>query len=158
MPLSPRERSKRGTSEQVADRGTYAVKMILKRDRECGTTNCTLGRLTIDGEPQCYTLEDLEREVKIHGETAIPVGVYEVIITPSARFKRNLPLLVDVPNFSGVRIHPGNSSADTGGCILVGDVPDIQANWLGASRNAFNRLFPKIQKALETEKVYLEII
>ena len=57
--------------------------------------------------------------IKIAGQTAIPAGCYKVVVNRSARFKRDMPLLLDIPEFFGVRIHGGNSSADTTGCILV---------------------------------------
>jgi hypothetical protein len=68
----------------------------------------------------CETLEDASTTTKIKGESCIPVGKYEVQITMSNRFKKMLPLLIDVPNFEGVRFHGGNTEADTEGCILVG--------------------------------------
>lgn len=80
----------------------------------------TIGKLYIDGEYFADTLEDPVREEKIYGETAIPKGTYKVTITLSPRFRRWLPLLHDVPNFEGVRIHRGNTPEDTHGCILVG--------------------------------------
>lgn len=135
------------------------MKIKLVRNRECGATKCTFGIMYINAMPICHTLEDLERDEKIKGETAIPVGTYKVTVTPSNRFKRDLPILHDVPNFSGVRIHPGNSDADTEGCILVGDSPDIKANWLGQSRSAFTRVFSLIRGALtKGEEVTLEIV
>ena len=68
----------------------------------------------------CYTLEDKERLVKIKGETAIPTGKYTVIVTMSPRFKKELPLIMNVPNFSGVRFHGGNNENDSEGCPLLG--------------------------------------
>ena len=58
---------------------------------------------------------------KVKGETAIPWGTYKVALTYSPRFRRLLPLLLQVSLFSAVRIHPGNLPKDTGGCILLGE-------------------------------------
>jgi len=91
----------------------------------------TIGRLYIDGAYFCDTLEPTVRdenrngvfdgaERKVAGLTAIPYGKYKVTLTQSPRFGRLLPLLHDVPQFAGVRIHSGNTAADTQGCILVG--------------------------------------
>lgn len=107
--------------------------------------NSIIGELSIDGVFECFTLEDLERPVKIKGETAIPRGTYKVIINQSRRFKRLLPLLLNVPNFEGVRIHPGNTNHDTEGCILVGKTRSKE--YIGQSRKAFDKLFKKMQKA-----------
>lgn len=109
------------------------------------TDNSTIGELTIDGKFECYTLEDIERNVKIKGETAIPKGTYKVIINQSNRFKRMLPLLIGVPNFEGVRIHAGNSNHDTEGCILVGQNRSV--DYITKSRKAFDSLFKKMQEA-----------
>jgi hypothetical protein len=109
------------------------------------TENSTIGELTIDGKFECYTLEDIERDVKIKGETAIAKGTYKVIINQSNRFKRLLPLLIGVPNFEGVRIHAGNSNHDTEGCILVGQ--NRSTDYITKSRKAFDSLFKKMQKA-----------
>jgi hypothetical protein len=109
------------------------------------TENSTIGELTIDGKFECYTLEDKERDVKIKGETAIAKGTYKVIINQSNRFKKLLPLLINVPNFEGVRIHPGNSNHDTEGCILVG--MNRSVDYITKSRKAFDSLFKKMQGA-----------
>jgi hypothetical protein len=103
--------------------------------------------MLVDGLFQCFTLEDVERPVKIKGETAIPKGTYKVIINESNRFKRLLPLLLNVPDFEGVRIHSGNSNHDTEGCILVGQTRN--KNYIGQSRKAFEKLFKKMQSAKE---------
>jgi hypothetical protein len=119
--------------------------MEIKIKRLHRTENSTIGELSIDGKFQCYTLEDKEREVKIKSETAIPKGTYKVSITQSNRFKRLLPLLDNVPNFEGVRIHSGNSNHDTEGCILVGTTRST--DFIGNSRIAFDKLFKKMQLA-----------
>jgi hypothetical protein len=121
----------------------------------------TLGKLYHDGQFICYTLEDKVREVigepvsawKVAGQTAIPAGVYNVIITMSTRFKIRLPLLMDVPGFSGVRIHTGNSSADTEGCILVGSGWDGKSNWISGSKLALSMLFPLLEQSVETATI-----
>lgn len=75
-----------------------------------------------DGRPFCFTLEDEVRPagIKVPGATAIPAGVYPVELTKSPRFKRELPLFLDVPNFVGVRAHRGINVEHTEGCVLVG--------------------------------------
>jgi hypothetical protein len=83
----------------------------------------TIGNLYINDVYECDTLEDKYRtpnEPKVDGATAIPFGRYQVILNYSPKFKRVMPLLLDVPGFSGIRIHSGNTDKDTSGCILVG--------------------------------------
>ena len=75
----------------------------------------------------CYTLEDKERLVKIKGQTAIPTGKYTVIVTMSPKFKKELPLILNVPNFSGVRFHGGNTENDSEGCPLLGMIRHMDA-------------------------------
>ena len=111
------------------------------------TENSTIGELKVDGKFECYTLEDKERDVKIKSETAISKGTYKVIINQSNRFKKLLPLLLNVPNFEGVRIHPGNTNHDTEGCILVGRTKS--KDFIGQSRKAFESLFAKMKVAKE---------
>lgn len=94
--------------------------MNLFLQRIAQTPEYTIGRLYMNGKVFCNTLEDPVRDTKIAGKTAIPAGVYEVIVNHSPKFKRALPLLLDVPNFEGIRIHRGNTAKDTSGCILVG--------------------------------------
>jgi hypothetical protein len=116
--------------------------MKLELERIFLGADYTIGKLFIDGVYECDTLEDTVREFKIKHETAIPKGTYKVIITMSQRFQRLLPLLVNVPGFDGIRIHPGNTKADTSGCLLVGQnkVKGMVIN----SRATFNRLFAKL--------------
>ncbi len=95
------------------------MKIKLIRDRF--TDRATLGELFINDAPFCYTLEDKVRPEgeKVYGETAIPEGTYKVIISHSAKFKRDMLEILDVPGFRGIRIHGGNTVKDTFGCPLV---------------------------------------
>jgi len=96
--------------------------MHLRVIREPSTAAATLGILLIDGVFACWTLEDVVRDVKIPGETAIPAGRYDVRLSLSQRFQKVLPEVLAVPGFTGIRIHAGNTQADTHGCVLVGRV------------------------------------
>ena len=107
----------------------------------------TVGKMYIDNIYECYTLEDVVRTgAKVNGQTAIPTGTYNLIINHSNRFNRDLPLLENVPNFTGVRIHSGNTSAHTEGCILVGTTWSGK-DFIGNSKVAFNKLFEKLKTA-----------
>jgi hypothetical protein len=128
--------------------------MLLEVKRDPSADGCTLGKLFVDGQFECFTLEDVVREVpgepvlqwKIPDQTAIPFGSYGVIVNFSEPFQRPLPLLLNVPGYDGVRIHSGNTAADTEGCILVGSQQGTGA--VLNSRDAFAALFPKIQAAI----------
>ena len=117
----------------------------------------TPGTLAIDGEPECFTVEDVVRPgKKILHETAIPIGLYRVVINHSPRFGKILPMLLEVPDFVGVRIHAGNTAQDTSGCILVG--LGRSADGVTRSREAMDRLQPQIAQALaKGEDVWIEV-
>ena len=120
----------------------------------------TVSRLYVDNVYECFVLEDTVRApgVKIPGETAIPAGTYKVIIDHSEHFNRSLPHILDVPNFEGVRIHSGNTDADTEGCLLVGNTWS-GIDFIGGSRDAFDHLFPKLLDSLSiNEEVTIEIV
>jgi len=127
------------------------MKLELKRTNKKPTF--TQGELYIDGKFECYTIEDVVRDsgVKVDGQTAIPSGTYAISITFSNRFQKALPLLANVPNFVGVRIHSGNSSVDTEGCILVGRTKSSQ-DYIGESKLALAHLQPLIQAALDRKE------
>jgi len=129
------------------------MKLLLKRIHK--TNNSTIGELFIDGKFECYVLEDIEREVKVHSKTAIPKGTYEVVITMSNRFKINLPLLLKVPNFEGIRIHAGNTAKDTEGCLLLGQTRGV--DFVGNSKKAMFNFMPKLREGLKKGKVFITI-
>lgn len=119
----------------------------------------TIGALYVNDVLQCYTCEDVERLTgpKVFGQTAIPRGSYDITINYSPHFDRDLPLLLGVPNYSGIRIHTGNTPADTEGCILPG--LDRLPKRVGRSMLAFNPLFAQIQNAIvRREPVSIEIV
>lgn len=130
--------------------------MNLRLFREPSKDNATLGSLYVDGVWESWTLEDMERPVKLPGVTAIPTGTYRVVIAPSDRFKRMMPRLLDVPGFEGILMHYGNTAADTEGCILVGGT---RANaFVGDSRKAFEALFVKLLAAPDTIALSIETV
>ena len=112
--------------------------MIITLKRDVLTTDYTLGQVSSDGVFFCYSLEDpvreeigangyfWERRMKIPGKTAIPSGRYPVIAWQSPRFGRLLPLIQNVPDFSGILMHAGNDTDDTEGCPLLGAKRDMR--------------------------------
>lgn len=137
------------------------LKRIAKRD------TYTIGRLYINGEYKCDTLEDKDRGLeqyqnlqslkanKIYGQTAIPTGRYQVIWSYSARFKKSLPLLLNVPGFEGIRIHSGNTDIDTHGCLLLGENKEVGK--VLNSKATCDKILPIIKEACSKEKVYITI-
>ncbi len=132
--------------------------MDLTLVREASSGDCTHGDLLVDGVWQAFTLEDVVRSgPKVQHETAIPAGRYEVVITRSQRFERMLPLLLNVPDFTGIRIHPGNTKADTSGCILVGLSRTKEA--VLSSQAAMTALQPKMATAIARgDRVWITIL
>lgn len=127
--------------------------MNLRLRRKWLSAASTVGELFIDDVFECFLLEDRYRaapESKVKGATCIPLGRYEIIITRSPKFSDAaghdvfLPLLVGVPGFEGVRIHPGNSAKDTEGCLLPGRVRHGEA--VLESKPAFDALFEKLKR------------
>lgn len=131
--------------------------MELTLTRLLFTPKSTIGEIKVDGKWQCWCLEDPVRTgPKVPGATAIPYGTYEIALTFSQRFGRTMPLLLGVPGFDGIRIHSGNTSSDTQGCILVGRTR-IDDDTIGESRLAFAALYPRLASAIQTEKIWIEI-
>lgn len=126
------------------------LKRIANRETYC------IGHLYINGKYFCDTLEDTDRglssamteeelkECKIKGETAIPVGIYKVILNYSPKYQKVMPLITNVPAYVGIRIHSGNTAKDTEGCVLVGK--NTIVGRLTDSRKTYNALFKKLQQ------------
>ena len=143
--------------------------MLVTIDRAWKRDGYTISRLYVNGELfGCNTLEDTDRGLrqdmlledikgkKVYGETAIPTGSYECVYTYSNRFKKMLPLLLNVPGFDGIRIHSGNSAKDTLGCILVGK--NDKKGWVSNSRFWTDKLIQTMKTAWgRKEKVTIKI-
>ena len=142
--------------------------MQLRLERLWPKPTYTVGRLYVDGQLFCNTLEDkvadLNRngvfdgtEKKVPGETAIPYGTYRVFYGWSPRFGRNLPRLLNVTAFEGILIHPGNTAEDSAGCILVGQNSEVGR--LTQSRyysDELNKLIDAAQR--RGENITIEIV
>jgi len=125
------------TLVRIANRPTYCI-----------------GKLYIDGKWFCDTIEDTDRGLcdemsekeilkrKVKGETAIPTGIYQVLITYSPKYKKQMPLINNVKGYSGIRIHSGNTSKDTEGCLIVGKNKEVGK--VLESRITYNALFKKL--------------
>lgn len=138
------------------------MELLLKRG--IPSLACTIGDLYIDGQHECFTLEDVIREPatgrpsawaelvawvlswKVAGRTAIPRGCYQLTLHKSPHLGWVL-MLNGVPGYDLVYIHAGNSAADTLGCILVGQTKE--ANLIYQSKAALSALFPKVEAALK---------
>lgn len=141
--------------------------MLITLHRMVVTLNSTIGHLTVD-DFSCNTLEDAPHEIKIHGETCIPAGQYQIKLrtqgTKTIAYAKRYPnmhkgmlWLQDVPNFEFVYIHIGNFPRDTEGCILVGLGTGKDA--ITGSASAYEALYPRVLAAIERgEDVLIDII
>lgn len=125
-----------------------------------------IGKLYIDGVYFCDTIEDTDRGLKdemteeeilkkkVKGETAIPTGIYPVTITYSPKYKKNMPLISNVKGYSGIRIHSGNTSKDTEGCLIVGKNKEVGK--VLESRKMYNALFKQLVST--KERIIIDIM
>lgn len=154
--------------------------MEIKVERKWKKETYTIGRLYINGKFFCNTLEDMDRGLKqsdpittiqkkkVYGETAIPTGKYKIemdVVSPKYSAvkwyqdlcKGKMPRLLNVPGFEGVLIHPGNTSLDTFGCILVGE-NKVKGKLIN-SRETFKNLYKQLRTAADNkEEITIEIV
>ena len=128
----------------------------------------TRGVLFIDNEKFCETLEDVNRDInrngkfdngeaKVYGDTCIPYGKYKIILSYSPKFKRELPEILEVPNFQGIRMHRGNKISDTYGCVLCGE--KVNNGYLSNSTPYEIKLVELFKQAKSrNEESFIEII
>lgn len=141
--------------------------MNITLNRIAKKSKYTIGKLYIDGEYFCDTIEDTDRGLtqtmtdaqikskKVYGQTAIPTGTYKVIISYSNKFKRQMPLLLNVPGFLGIRIHSGNTEKDTEGCLIVGKNKVVGK--VIESKDTYNKLFSILCEANKKEAIKITI-
>lgn len=143
--------------------------MKIRIDRAWKKSGYTISRVYVDGVLfGCNCLEDTDRGLtqsmsvrdicakKQYGQTAIPSGEYSVAITYSPRFKKNLPLLENVPGFAGIRIHPGNTAKDTEGCLLFGK--NDKVGFVSNSKYWTTKIVEKISEAVKNkERVTIKV-
>lgn len=137
------------TLMRIANRPTYCI-----------------GKLYIDGVYFCDTIEDTDRglkdemtekeilKLKVKGETAIPTGIYHVYLTYSPKYKKQMPLIDGVKGYSGIRIHSGNTSKDTEGCLIVGKNKEVGK--VLESRKTYNALFKQLVST--KERIIIDIM
>ena len=135
-------------------RSGYTPKVTLTRNKY--TNKSTTGKLKVFGD-DCVTLEDTSRDIKIYGESCIPAGTYQLKLRTEGGkhesyakrfdFHRGMIWLQDVPGFTWIYIHRGNSPEDTLGCILVGE--ESKPDWVSSSTQAYSRIYPLIADAIE---------
>jgi hypothetical protein len=138
------------------------LELLLQRKIHNKTS--TEGNLLVDANWFCHTIEDVVRakpnewkpSLKVYGKTAIPYGRYQVLVTYSNRFKRDLTAVLNVPDFEGIRIHNGVNETSSAGCIIVSY--KAAKGKLINERNAMNDLCNKVQAATKAgKKVWLTI-
>ena len=135
--------------------------------------DATNGLLFIDNVFECYTLEDEVRDIKVHSETAIPLGTYNIKFRNiggfdtkytaryGSTFHKGMLELQDVPNFKYILIHTGNTDSHTSGCLLLGetqqDLDKGKDGFVGGSGDAYKKMYPKVRDALlNGEKVTIK--
>lgn len=131
--------------------------------RYSSSSESTLGLFMINDQFQCYTLEDEFREVKVKGQTRIDAGTYKLALRkygghhdrylkkygPDVHF--GMLQVMNVPKFTDILIHKGNTDDDTAGCLLLGDGANnnqTKEGFISHSGDAYERIYPKIAEAL----------
>lgn len=144
--------------------------MVINLYRYNSSVDHTNGLTLIDCQFECYTIEDEKRTKKIYGETRIPDGAYKIKLRTyggfhqrylakfGSEFHKGMLELIDVPGFTDILIHMGNDDDDTAGCIIVGSSNDSGKNWVGNSKGAYVKLYPKVvDRLLKGEEVIIDI-
>ena len=136
--------------------------------------DATNGMLFIDGVFECYTLEDQYQAVKVMHETCIPEGKYDIQFRKTGGFHAKyteryknahygMLHIQDVPNFTYILIHTGNTDEHTSGCLIVGETQqDLEVSkdgFIGSSTVAYKKMYAKVAgQLLQGKKVSIEYL
>ena len=142
--------------------------MELEVLRYNGETDYTDGLFRIDGDFECFTIEDEFQCKKVYGETRIPDGRYKVELRKEggfhnrylakfgADFHKGMLWVRNVPGFEYILIHIGNTDDDTAGCLLLGERAEAYKGFIGGSTTAYKKAYKKIvEKLLAGEEVWI---
>lgn len=140
------------------------MEILVDRYEESDNGLATIGKVYLDGVFRYYSLEDKVREIpghpasewKVKGETAITQGRYKVTVVWSPKHQCMVPLVNDVPGFSAIEIHWGNTDRDTEGCLLLGLLHKAGQDNVGASISAWNNFMPLLEEALGLKRVAVD--
>ena len=142
--------------------------MLITVNRFTSDNDATLSMISIDGVFECFGLEDEYRKKKVSGETRIPRGFYSIRLRTVGGFHANysrrfenihegMLQVMDVPNFSNILIHVGNTENDTAGCLLTGCNANTSPSLsLGYSLKAYKRLYSKVIEAAKANNLTIE--
>lgn len=123
---------------------------LIKVERFLHHPDCEIGRVYINGEYFCFSIEDAFRTTKIKGETCIPYGTYPLGTRFSPRFSKtynhDMIWVQNVPGFEFILIHWGNTISDTEGCLIIGDKIGIvnQKDAVLNSRATYLRFYERV--------------
>lgn len=132
--------------------------MIVRVSRFAAYSGCTVSVMFINGDFVCFVLEDIFQKTKVKHKTRIPAGLYNISLQKSGnlhtKYAQKFPfhvgmlLLNNVPNFSGIMIHVGNTAKDSSGCLLVGDSHTANKQSIQDSTLAYTRIYKIISSAI----------
>jgi len=145
--------------------------MKITVERIASDDDSTVSLILIDGRFQCFGLEDEYRELKVSGETRIPAGLYQIALRTEGRFHsrysrrfsgshHGMLHILNVPEFTWILIHVGNTDDHTSGCLLVGTGAMCRAGdmMVMASVEAYRALYKRVWMAARDDNLTIEFI
>lgn len=146
------------TKQELIANAKLGDKLLVIIKRLVFSEKSTISELWVNGILFCNMLEDKDRglhqwmtlkeiaAIKVAGKTAIPRGFYHCKMTMSPRFKKMMPEILNVPGYSGARMHAGNKAEDTEGCPLFGDYNAKQPDWVSNSVKRKDEFYGLVNK------------